>query len=154
MTVRIPEELRYFSTEGEAELPESVCVYPYFKYELGGEKPWESEKSGLPLLESAWAKMEQALDEKQRIRSKDVKEEVDALLAMFFMALFWVNGQPAAPVLWKEKQANFAVKPINFLERFTYIDNRPYTYMAYRQLIELMTELKKAAAVYAIKNPR
>ncbi|WP_050180695.1 YpoC family protein [Domibacillus robiginosus] len=154
MTVPIPAEMRYFSNDTEGEIPESVCVYPYFKHELSGEKPWESEKSGLGLLESDWAKMEQALDEKQRMRSKDVKEEVDALLAMFFMALFWVNGQPSSPVLWREKQADFAVKPINFEERFSYIDNRPYTYMAYRQLIELMTELKKAAAVYAIKNPR
>ncbi|WP_052712104.1 YpoC family protein [Domibacillus indicus] len=154
MKVRIPRELRYFSDEAEARLPESVHTYPYFKYELSGEKPWKGEKSGLPLLESAWAEMENALDKKQRSRSKEVKEEVDALLAMFFMALFWVNGQPSAPVLWKEKEAEFAVKPINFLERFSYIDSRPYTYMAYRQLIELMTELKKAAAVYAIRNPR
>jgi len=154
MIVPISKELRYFSTDTQVEMPESVSLFPYFKYELSGEKPWEGEKSGLPLLESDWVKMEQTLNEKQNARSKDVKREVDALLAMFFMALFWVNGQPAAPVQWREKQADFAVKPINFLERFTYIDNRPYTYMAYRQLIELMTELKKAAAVYAIKNPR
>ncbi|MET1030306.1 YpoC family protein [Domibacillus tundrae] len=154
MNVLIPKELRYFSDETHVEMPDSVCFYPYFLYELSGDKPWEWEKSGLPLLQSAWDEMETALDEKQRARSKDVKREVDALLAMFFMALFWVNGQPSAPVLWKEKEADFAVKPINFRERFTYIDSRPYTYMAYRQLIELMTELKKAAAVYAIRKPR
>jgi hypothetical protein len=154
MNILIPKELRYFSDETHTELPDSVSSYPYFLYELNGEKPWEWEKSGLPLLESAWNEMEKALDEKQRDRNKDVKKEVDALLAMFFMALFWTNGQPSAPVLWKEKEANFVVKPINFLERFTYIDSRPYTYMAYRQLIELMTELKKAAAVYAIRKPR
>ncbi|OXS80246.1 YpoC family protein [Domibacillus enclensis] len=154
MTVNIPEELRYFSPDSQAELPASLSEYPYFRYELNGEKPWEQEKNGLPLLQEAWEQAVKQLEEKQLARSKDVKEEVDTLLALFFMALFWANNQPAAPVLWMEKEPDLMVKPINFLERFTYIDSRPYTYMAYRQLIELMTELKKASAVQLLKSSR
>lgn len=156
MNVFIPEELRYFSDASYVDVPASVDKYPYFLYELQSEQtPWLEDGNGLSLLKPAWERLESALEAKQRLRNKEVKEEVDALLALFFMALFWSNEQPAAPVLWKEKEVDFAVKPINFRERFEYITKRPYTYMAYRQLLELMTELKKAAAVHAIrKNPR
>lgn len=156
MSVLVPETLRYFSAETHAAVPESIECYPYFLYELCSDyAPWNKEGNGLALLEPVWERLQTVMDEKQRMRHKSVKKETDALLALFFMALFWANNQPAEPVIWKERELDFAVKPINFRERFDYITKNPYTYMAYRQLLELMKELKKAAAVHAIrKTPR
>ncbi len=151
--VILPESLRFFSEEQHISLPEKLDEYPYFLYELTGEKtPWLKEQHGLPELLPIWERLEAAVKEKHRQRQKDVQEEMNALLALFFMALFWVNGSPAAPAVWKQREAELSIKPINFRERFQFIVARPYTYAAFRQLVELMSELRKAAAVNAIRK--
>jgi hypothetical protein len=151
--VIMPPALRFFSEEQHVPIPETLDQYPYFLYELTSEKtPWLEEKHGLPELLPVWEPLVAAVEKKHSQRQKDVKEETNALLALFFMALFWVNISPAAPAFWKQREAELNIKPINFGERFQFIVAQPYTYAAFRQLIELMTELRKAAAVNAIRK--
>lgn len=151
--ILIPPGLRFFSDEQYAPVPKTLDQYPYFLYELTGEKkPWLKEQRGLPELLPIWERLIAAVEEKHRLRQKDTNEEMSALLALFFMALFWINGSPAAPVFWKQKEAEFGIKPINFRERFQFIVAGPCTYPAFRQLVELMTELRKAAAGNAIRK--
>lgn len=151
----MPPELRFFLDEQHVPIPETLDQFPYFLYELTGEKtPWLKEQHGLPELLPICERLIAAVEEKYRQRQKDVQEETNALLALFFMALFWVNGSPAAPAFWKQREAEFAIKPINFRERFQFIVVRPYTYPAFRQLVELMSELRKAAAANAAFRKR
>ncbi|OKL37961.1 YpoC family protein [Domibacillus mangrovi] len=149
----MPPELRFFSDEQHVPVPETLDQYPYFLYEITGENtPWLKEQHGLPELLPIWERLIAALEEKHRQRQKDVQEETNALLALFFMGLFWVNGSPAAPAFWKQREAELGIKPINFRERFQFIVASSYTYPAFRQLVELMSELRKAAAVNAIRK--
>ncbi|OLN23213.1 hypothetical protein BTO30_04375 [Domibacillus antri] len=151
--VTLPPPLRFFSSEEYVPIPKAIDQFPYFLYELSAEKtPWLEKDHGLKEILTAWEELIAVMEEKHRLRQKDVKEEMDALLALFFMALFWTNESPAAPAFWEQKEAELNVKPINFRERFQFIVARPYTYAAFRQLTELMNEQRKAAAVQAVRK--
>ncbi|OMP65834.1 YpoC family protein [Domibacillus epiphyticus] len=151
--ITLAPPLRFFSDEEHATIPKAIDQFPYFLYELKGNKtPWLERGHGLEEVMNAWVRTTTVLEEKHCRRQKDVQEEMNTLLALFFMALFWTNGQPAAPALWEQKEKDLEVKPINFHERFQFITARPYTYAAFRQLMELMNEQRKAAAVHAIRK--
>ncbi|MFK2824179.1 hypothetical protein QYG89_00540 [Bacillus sp. B190/17] len=153
--ITIPHELRHalFFTGEEVRLPAEVSIgaYPFFIYEmLGQEQPWLSEEKGLSMIEAEWHELKMTLQQKFEKRDQTIQEEMKAAIALFFMELFWSNSLPVQLNGWQQKISFLEIKPVNMKERIEFILRRPYSYQAYIQLCELMTEQVKKIARYRV----
>ncbi|WP_407268666.1 YpoC family protein [Radiobacillus sp. PE A8.2] len=65
----------------------------------------------------------------------------------FIIALYALNQFPNQDGEWLEHEiGNFKYKPLNVVERITFIEGQPHHYHSYIQLNELFRELEKLCA--------
>lgn len=152
-SVDIPSSLRhpFFFEEKAVDWPEQPQLGhpPFFIYEImDGEQPWLKEDKGQAYIKQEWAKVQTVLEGKFRERNGDIKNEMRAAIALFFMKLFWSNGSPVQAVNWEHLVQRLAIKPVNVEERLGFVLRRPFAYHAYVQISELMTEQTKQLAKY------
>ncbi|MBE3569914.1 MAG: hypothetical protein IMW92_07305 [Bacillales bacterium] len=135
-------------------------TFPYFHFEMyfyGNDRlqeyPWENPGKYIPLLMKKWEKIREVLVGKFSKREKELKSEMKAGIALFFMLMFWSNSVPVELCNWKQKMDEFHAKPVNGAERLQFIMERPYSYPAFRQIDELFTEqCKQYAKMAAIQK--
>jgi hypothetical protein len=166
----LPKELEddfFFSrskqfNENQALLSTSELEkFPYFHFELKfywnnplQEYPWENPEKFIPKLLEKWKSIRKVLEGKFSKREKEVKSEMEAGIALFFMLLFWSNSLPVELSNWKQKLDDFYAKPVNGAERLQFIMERPNSFPAFRQLDELFIEQYKQYAKMAAIQKR
>ncbi|WP_100331385.1 YpoC family protein [Bacillus xiapuensis] len=130
----------------------SVADEPYFIYELTGiDKPWLKADRYVKMLDQEWRKLKKQLDRAFQMRdSCTFSSPMKALLALLWMNLYWSNGSPVMLNNWPDRVQSLAIKPINAAERLSFVMNRPFSYQAYVQINELISEQQKQLAKYQL----
>jgi hypothetical protein len=107
--------------------------------------PWEVREDSVPTLFHEWEKSGATLAELFRERKRKEAEPVlIKSLAYFIMALYWTNREPVTGLITLEKEViNLKIKPVNCVERLSYILGLPNHYHSFIQLTQLFEELKK-----------
>ncbi|MGM7635348.1 YpoC family protein [Bacillus sp. Hm123] len=151
----VPDSLKHplFFQEETVKLvtPSSLMNAPYFIYELQGkETPWENPSCGLKMVQEAYQSRQALIEICFKEEGAEVEPLMKAVIALFFMSLFWGNHEPVVLNGWKEKAALFNVKPLNVEDRLSFVLARPFSYQAYRQIDTLMTEQQKQFAKHSL----
>lgn len=117
-------------------------------------KPWDS-KNSIELILKQWTSYHKSL--KASYQARDFEFLLPLMkkgIACCFSILFWGNNQPVNLRKWEEKTETLSYKPINFIERMTFILSRPKLFHSFVQLSELMEELTKTYYKNLILNKR
>lgn len=101
-------------------------------------------------LYAEWSELEHELMVLYRSRSKQTGELMKRAVSLFASQLFLSNQQPV-PACWPACTATLSIKPVNLEERVEFICNNPAGFPAFRQLSNLIEELKKQYAASATK---
>lgn len=166
--LRVPIELKcsLFFSETEIIVPvqeiqkwgkiDRCIIFPYdiaFFAGIEAYKPWEHVHKHIPDLLGNWKEIEEScrtyFTERQAKRALEPMKEGIALL---FMMLFWVHGRPVYLQDWPLHVDTLDIKPVNAVERLTFIMQGPARYHAFVQLSELFRELEKHYVKNQIKN--
>lgn len=137
-------ELKY--TNQLSDVIESPFVYDLLHQSgLSDFKPWDLREKTVPYLFEEWEKNNQTLSSLFSARKrKEAKPIALTSLALFLMALNWVNEKPVESLINLEEYVKtLKIKPVNCIERLTYALNAPDHYHSYIQLTQLFEELNK-----------
>lgn len=168
MWLQVPVEMQcslFFSeTETVVQVQEvqgwkefDTCItFPYdISFFCGVEayKPWEHVHEHIPHLLEKWKEVEESCRiyfiERQAKRALEPMREG---IALFFMMLFWIHDKPVLLQDWPLHVDKLNIKPMNTVERLTFIMQGPARYHAFIQLSELFRELEKHYVKNQIKN--
>ncbi|RSK27394.1 hypothetical protein EJF36_11140 [Bacillus sp. HMF5848] len=130
---------------------ESILQEGYFVYDIAAflnislEKPWTYFAASSKQVLKTWN------DDKLLLHDSFSKRDKQAALPIMKRAsqyalcyLFWLNGTYVENVRELEDALHLlSVKPINIVDRFSYILNKPEQYHSFIQLTEIMNELEK-----------
>jgi hypothetical protein len=80
---------------------------------------------------------------------KSAKDPMYHLFVRFLEALYIGNGYAAERVSsdWKNTLMNFQNKPVNAIERLSFIEEQPDHYQSFIQLSELFSEWEKRSVI-------
>jgi hypothetical protein len=157
--LNIPSELRdpYFFTNEKVEIDGSQIVPwdPFFAFEIlhfNGVSlkrlPWFVQGEWIEDIVREWREEGEYLEKVFKSRSKKTKESMKKSIGQFYMFLFWSNKQPANLNEWESKVNRLAIKPVNAVERITFIRENSSHYHAYIQLAQLFEEQHKQYAKF------
>ena len=161
--LNIPQELRdpFFFTEEKVEMdvPQITPYNPLFAYEIvyfnGGSLhslPWLKQESFIREIVTSWRKEEEFLKMLFKNRSKETFDSMKRGIGQFYMFLYWSNGQPVKLESWESEVACFSVKPVNAVERLTFIRKNVSLFHSYIQLSQLFEEQNKQYAKFLALN--
>lgn len=136
--------------------PDVFRLFPYelaFFQGLESYQPWLDAGKHIPVLLEKWKRIEGECGEffaerKTKLTVEPMKEGISLFLTM----LYWMHHQPVILQNWQQLVEPLAIKPVNVIERLTFIRQRPASYHAFIQLSELFLELEKQYATSNIKN--
>ena len=144
-----PNEIKPLKKEDYQEWrnPNEVEVFSYELLFYMGEKvysPWKSGDMHIPELFEKWRLIKTDCEvffsnRKAGLALEPMKEGI----GLFFSAVYWMNEKPVQLSAWKKQMEACPVKPINLVERLSFIMERPAFYHSFRQLSELFIELEK-----------
>lgn len=132
------------------EKEEDFAANNYFYYEiiyyrqLIGLRPWEAADEFLPRLLTAWEESQPLLANyfAKRLTEKTAVPMKEGI-ALCIQMMFWMNRVPVQLTDQLASIEELMVSPVNARERLNFIIERPTHYHSFRQLTELMSELKK-----------
>lgn len=105
-------------------------------------KPWENPGQFIPGIMAEWELIKEELHKRfSRREQNGISELMKRGMAFFYESVFWCNHK--AVVLSREQLIQLRVKPINAVERLSFIASRPSNYHSYVQLSELFIEMEK-----------
>ena len=73
-----------------------------------------------------------------------IQRKMVKALSLFMKLLFWSNGSPVTLNNLKKDLGNLSIKPINIVDRLSFIMENPSLYPSFLQLSELFVEQHKA----------
>ncbi|MBM6619822.1 YpoC family protein [Bacillus suaedaesalsae] len=129
-----------------SDVLQSPFIYDLLdQFESNHYKPWESREESLPFILKEWEKDRQKLTDLFSARKrKEAKPIALNCISLFFMAVYWTNEKSVQSVNQLEEPiTNLKIKPVNCVERLTYILNAPDHYHSFIQLTQLFDELNK-----------
>ena len=167
----VPSELRFalFFSEESVRINQnevkvwneasSCTTFPYdFVYFHGIEAyhPWEYAEKHVPFLLNEWKKIDvECQNLFSERKTKQALEPMKEGIALFFTLIFWIHSQPVQLKDWEHIVNQLAIKPVNLVERLSFIVQRPALYHSFIQLSELFRELEKHYVKSMIKkSPR
>ena len=114
-------------------------------YQMNFYKPWEQIEESIPIVLEAWNKYKEDLASKFQKRDRKAASGTMVQSIVFFISiLFWINKRHVAVLLnWEHDAQNLEIKPINTIERLTFIVDKPNHYHSFVQLSQLFEELTK-----------
>ncbi|WP_051404933.1 YpoC family protein [Bacillus cihuensis] len=123
----------------------ALFVYDMLYWSGGqGFQPWQQGHLTIPVLFEKWKEIANTckiiIDER---RQKDAELFMKKGMALFFQALFWINEQPVVLYNWYESVDKLSIKPINVVERLSFVELRMTHYVSFIQLSELFLEAEK-----------
>ena len=159
----IPKELRdpFFFSGDLVKIDENHVkpCEPFFAYELlyyngrgADSPPWLVQGSWVKDILMEWKKEEEYLNVLFKGRSKGISESMRKSIARFYVLLYWSNKHPVRLENWQSSIEHFSLKPVNVIERLTFIRNNPALYHSFIQLSQLFEEQHKQYAKYQALN--
>lgn len=144
-----PNEIKPLKKEDYQEWrnPNEFEVFSYELLFYRGEEvysPWKSGEMHIPELFEKWRLIKTDCElffsnRKAGLALEPMKEGIK----LFFSAVYWMNEKPVQLSAWKKQMEACPVKPINLVERLSFIMERPAFYHSFRQLSELFIEFEK-----------
>lgn len=157
--IRIPPELQnslFFAEESISIDMDKIkewtepSTFTHFFYELvfyqriDAYKPWMQSKTHISGLFKKWEEIKrecEALFSKRK--AKETRKPMKEGIALFLTILFWTHHKPVLLKDWNHAVKELKIKPVNLVERFNFIIQRPSVFHSYIQLSELFLELEK-----------
>jgi hypothetical protein len=112
---------------------------------INAYKPWENREDSIKILLLEWEQNKGELSEWFKARNREKARPVlIESSAHFLMVLFWVNRRPVESLKdFGSYVGSLEIKPVNCVERLSYILNSPDHYHSFIQLAQLFEELTK-----------
>lgn len=104
------------------------------------------------ITKSDFEKQEESLDQlskNKRLTSQEGKSQLDAYFYLLQSYFCEINNISSIDF---DSLDNYPIVPINFKERFEYINERCHHFMGYRQMKTLASELIKMNAAYKTRQ--
>lgn len=100
-----------------------------------------------------WEKQQVIIGEFFKRREKNLASEpMSECLILFLQALLLGNGKELNLLTnWKEEVNGLKIKPVNAIERLSYINNAPNHYHSFIQLQQLFEEFHKSYKIAKLK---
>lgn len=118
----------------------------YFLFDIEPQyKPWNEIEVSIAAVLSVWKEKKEEISTFFRNRNrKEAKEPMVQFTGHLLSILHWLNGVPVMNLQnVSEEIERLEKKPVNFLERFSFIMNKPNHYHSFIQLTQLYEELEK-----------
>lgn len=164
--VQIPDEFRctpffegkidkviYHTNQSFMQLIESH----YFLFDIEKRyEPWHEIEMSIPIVLDMWKQKNENISLLFRNRKRvETKEPMVHFAAHLLSVLYWLNGQPVPRLKGMESDLdNLLVKPVNFIERYSFIIEKPDHYHSYIQLTQLYVEIEKLYVKTIIKKKK
>ena len=129
----------------------------YFLFDIEKQyEPWNEMEMGIPTVLDMWKEEKEDISILFRDRKrKEARNPMIHFAAHLLSVVYWLNGQPVPGLKdMKNKFDALQVKPINFMERYSYIIEQPNHYHSYIQLGRLYVEVEKLYAKKIIKKKK
>ncbi|MEN1935369.1 YpoC family protein [Paenibacillus sp. 102] len=164
--VQIPDEFRYTPFfEGDIdkiiyhtdETFVQLLESHYFLFDIEKQyEPWNEIEMGIPTVLDIWKEKKEDISIFFRDRKrKEARNPMIHFAAHFLSILYWLNGQPVPGLKnMKDKADELQIKPINFIERYSFIKEQPNHYHSYIQLEQLYVEIEKLYAKKIIQKKK
>ncbi|GGI39814.1 YpoC family protein [Mammaliicoccus stepanovicii] len=91
------------------------------------------------------------LVKQKKLKSNEAKQLLDQYYTLMIHYLEQINQIEYFDI---NKIEEYPIIPMNFIERYHYINERKYHFMGYRQMVTLINELIKMNARYQLKRKR
>ncbi|MBW7649535.1 YpoC family protein [Anoxybacillus sp. ST4] len=118
---------------------------PFYYDMTQEEKPWQQKEQAIPAIFSLWE--EEKKDLIPLFAARQPKQAKDAMvrgLSYFLCALCWLNGRAVNNVNgWEKEVESLLLRPLNVVDRLSFIFARPALHHSFVQLDELFIELTK-----------
>lgn len=129
----------------------------YFLFDIEKRyEPWYEMEMGIPTVLDMWKEENEDISILFRDRKrKEARNPMIHFAAHLLSIVYWLNGQ-SVPGLKGMKNTfdELQVKPINFIERYSFIIEQPNHYHSYIQLEQLYVEVEKLYAKEIIKKKK
>ena len=148
--IGVEEEL---SIDDVASFPFIFDMYQHNKISLNIE-PWNHRDDSVKKIVNLWKIKQPAISSIHKERNKEkVMIETPSAIALYISFLFWINGKPVSNLTnLLSEMDNLTWKPVNVIERLSFILNKPYLYHSFVQLNELFMETEKLFVKVKIKE--
>ncbi|KAA0550223.1 hypothetical protein FZW96_02485 [Bacillus sp. BGMRC 2118] len=133
-------------TDQLSDMIQTPFIFDLLEYEeIDTYKPWLSQEESVPSLFTEWERDKQQLTELYSLRKrKEARPTSLKCISLFFMALYWTNEKSVQSVNELDEHiSKLKIKPVNCVERLSYIINAPDHYHSFIQLTQLFDELNK-----------
>ena len=147
------EKIIYHTDESFVQLIESH----YFLFDIEEQyKPWNEIEMSIPAVLDIWKEKKEDISISFRNRKrKEAREPMIHFAAHLLSILYWLNGQPVSGLKdMKSKIEELQIKPINFMERYSFIIEQPNHYHSYIQLAQLYVEIEKLCVKKIIQKKK
>lgn len=155
-----PKEVIYLKKE-EYQGWIGLGEFKVFSYELlyySGENaylPWNDGEKHIPELFEKWklikGNCELLFSERNAGQALEPMKEG---IGLFLSAVYWLHGKPVQLKAWEKQIEECTLKPVNLVERLSFIMERPAFFHSFRQLCELFVELEKHFVRYSIQKSK
>ncbi|MGE7601466.1 YpoC family protein [Peribacillus sp. NPDC097675] len=156
-TLRVPDELVdpiFFPKEVKPLKKEAYQAWknPFevFSYELlfyRGEEaylPWKKGEKHVPELYDKWRLIKRDCETLfSERKAGQALEPMKEGIGLFLSAVYWMHGKPVQLSAWEKHIEECTLKPVNLVERLSFIMERPALFHSFRQLCELFIEFEK-----------
>ncbi len=121
----------------------------YFLFDIEKQyEPWNEIEMSIPAVLDIWKDKKEDISIFFRNRKrKEARKPMIHFAAHLLSILYWLNGQPVSGLKdIKNNIDELQIKPINFMERYSFIIEQPNHYHSYIQLAQLYVEIEKLYA--------
>ncbi|MFC7783580.1 MULTISPECIES: YpoC family protein [unclassified Rossellomorea] len=164
--LNIPSQLidPFFFPDSEVRVDASHIIpdEPFFAYEIlyFNEKalsilPWVDRELFISIILKSWGEGQKCLKTLFKERSKNTLHPMKKSISQFYMLLYWSNSLPVQLNSDISPINKLSIKPVNVVERMTFIRNNPNLFHSFIQLSQLFEEQhKQFAKSLALKRAR
>lgn len=134
--------IAYDAEKSFGELVEETC----FLFDIEQQyKPWNKIEVSIAAVLSVWKVKKEEISAFFRNRNrKEAKAPMVQFAGHLLSILHWMNGIPVTSLQNMSEQFDrLEKKPVNFLERFSFIMDKPDHYHSFIQLTQLFEEVEK-----------
>ncbi|PEA55802.1 GTPase [Bacillus pseudomycoides] len=134
--------IAYNAEKSFGELVEETC----FLFDIEKQyKPWNEIEISIAAVLSVWKVKKEEISTLFRNRNrKEAKAPMVQFAGHLLSILHWMNGIPVTSLQnMSEEIERLEKKPVNFLERFSFIMDKPDHYHSFIQLTQLYEEVEK-----------
>ncbi|WP_459501493.1 YpoC family protein [Bacillus sp. C1] len=128
---------------------EEVLQSTYFLIDIEKQyEPWNEFDKSIPIVLNIWKSQQEDIARLFRNRKrKEAKAPMVQFIAHILSAVHWLNEKPVPglkDMLRESEELN--IKPVNFMERYSYMIEQPDHYHSYIQLTQMYVEIEKLYA--------